>query len=448
MKSKNISKLFLFSLILSCLSLGIYAQDTISKDNTFILSGQIKPRAELRYGNFSPFEKGDNPAALISQRTRLNLFYEYKDIFSVKISPQMVNIWGQDGNTQGLGITNGFSLFEGWARINSSKSTHFKIGRQIISLDDERFYGALDWAQGGRTHDALSFHWKHKIVELSTFLAYNQNYKQLYGNNLYNTNGNLYSPVGATPHKWMQTLWAKFNITDKDAISLLATNLGFQTMLTANDTARNYNNQTYGINYFHTGKKWSINASGYYQMGQNATGKTISAYMAAIGASYKINDKWKIGLASELVSGNKVGGTAAKVSNAFTPYFATGHKFYGHMDYYYAGNGHKEAGISDNFLTLAFAPSQKWNLYLNAHQFIAPYGVNNGTENLSSNLGQEFDLGFNIKINNFVKIYGGYSLYLTTKTVDYLKVKTNTRMDQHWGWLTLDITPVFLNLKH
>lgn len=448
MKPKNISKLFLFSLILSCLPLEISAQDTIPKDNTFILSGQIKPRAEIRYGNFSPFEKGDDPAALISQRTRLNFFYEYKDIFSVKISPQMVNIWGQDGNTQGLGITNGFSLFEGWARINSSKTTHFKIGRQVISLDDERFYGALDWAQGGRTHDALSFHWKHKIVELSTFLAYNQNYKQLYGNNINNPVGNLYSPIGATPYKWMQTLWAKFNITDKDAISLLATNLGFQTMLTANDTARNYNNQTYGINYFHTGKKWNINASGYYQMGQNAGGRKISAYLAAVGVSYKIANKWKIGIGSELVSGNKVGVAPATISNAFTSYFVTGHKFYGHMDYYYAGNGHKEAGLSDNFLTLGFIPSQKWDLFLNMHQFIAPYGVNNGIENLSNNLGQEFDLGFNIKINKFIKINGGYSLYITTPTVAFLKNKTNTRMDQHWGWLTLDITPVFLNLKH
>ncbi|MCO5260465.1 MAG: hypothetical protein M9916_10010 [Crocinitomicaceae bacterium] len=448
MKPIKFSKLKLFLLTITCLPLLSNAQDTITKDNTFIISAQIRPRAEIRSGNFKPAEKGKYPAALISQRTRLKFFYDYKDILSVNITPQMISIWGQDGNTQGSGINNGFALFEAWAKVHSSKTTYFAIGRQIISLDDERYFGELDWAQGARVHDALSFHWEAKKVTLRTYLAYNQNYKALYSNNINNISGNLYSPVGATPYKWMQTIWGNFKITDIDAISLLASNIGFQTMLTPNDTAKNYNNQTFGVNYFHTGAKWNINASAYYQMGQNAGGKRISAYMAVLGASYKFNDQWKLGFGSELVSGNKVGAAPKSVSNVFTPYFITGHKFYGHMDYYYAGNGHKDAGLSDNFISLGYAPSQKWSLYLNIHQFLAPYGVNNGIKDLSINLGQEFDLGFNVKINKFVKIYGGYSLYMTTPTVNNLKGSINPRGDQHWGWVTLDITPVFLNLKH
>lgn len=448
MKSINLSQIKIIFLILLCAPLTSLAQDTLAKDNTFIISGQLRPRAELRYGNFQPLSKNDQPAALISQRTRLRFFYEYKDLLAVQISPQYINVWGQENLTQGVAANNGFGLYEAWARVRVSKNSNFIIGRQIISLDDERFFGELDWAQGGRVHDAISYNLKRQKFEFRAFLAYNQNYKAIYANNLSNISGNLYSPVGAAPHKWMQTVWAKFAINKKNSISLLATNLGFQTMLTANDTAKNYNSQTFGINYFHTGEKWKANASAYYQTGQNALGKYIVSYMAAIGASRKLGSKWNIGLASEIVSGNKVGGTPSSVSNVFTPYFATGHKFYGSMDYYYAGNGHKNAGLWDNYLTIGFSPSAKWSLGLAAHQFITPFGMNNGIKTLSPDLGQEFDLGFTVNINKFVKVMGGYSLYLSTPSLEFLKSSVNSRVDQHWAWVAINITPTFLNLKH
>lgn len=431
-----------------CAPLSSFAQDTLVRDNTIIISGQIRPKAELRYGAFQPISAKDQPAALISQRTRLRFFYEYKDLLAVQITPQYINVWGQESLTQGVAANNGFGLYEAWARIKASKNSNFIIGRQVISLDDERFFGELDWAQGGRVHDAVSYNLKSQKFEFSAFLAYNQNYKAFYGNNLYNATGNLYSPVGAAPHKWMQTVWGKFAINKENSISLLATNLGFQTMLTANDSARNYNSQTYGINYFHTGDKWKANASGYFQMGQNALGTNINAFMAAIGASRKLGNKWRIGLASEIVSGNKIGGTPSKISHAFTPYFATGHKFYGSMDYYYAGNGHRNAGLWDSYLTIGFSPSAKWSLGLAAHQFIAPFGISNGAKTLSPDLGQEFDLGFTVNVNKFVKVMGGYSMYLSTNTLEFLKGGVNTRVDQHWAWMSINITPTFLNFKH
>jgi hypothetical protein len=101
------------------------------------------------------------------------------------------------------------------------------------------------------------------------FAAYNQNYKELYGNNLSNISGSLYSPVDATPYKWMQTLWAKYKVNTISSFTFLLNNLGFQKAISASDiNAKNYFIQTIGANYFYSGSDWKFNASAYTQLGK------------------------------------------------------------------------------------------------------------------------------------------------------------------------------------
>ena len=423
------------------------AQDELNPDNQFSLSGQLRPRAELRAGACQPSQEGEKPAALVSDRIRLNLDYSYQSTLTTRISLQSVGIWGQESMVQTPENSgNQFSVFEAWAKLKLAAHWDVKVGRQVISLDDERFFGALDWAQGARSHDAVALLFSKGKIDLKGYLAYNQNYRELYGNNINNPVGNLYSTNGAYPHKWMQTIWASAALNKHSRISLLATNLGFQNALKKSDTAETYWMQTFGANFFHNGRKLRATLSAYFQTGENAAATKTTAYLLAGYIGYKPAKKWNIGLGLDYLSGNDVG-TAMDDNRAFTPFFGTNHKFYGAMDYYFAGNGHRNAGLWDNYGTATFKTSELLSLNLAAHQFFSSGNVAEAGKEYDKNLGQEADLGFQYRINKFADLAGGYSFYLVTPTLSHLKSTPHANDMQHWLWLTLNVTPEFFKAK-
>jgi hypothetical protein len=437
------------ALILTSAFMGtnVNAQERDTLEHDLSLSFQFRPKLEFRDGNFRPLVKGEKPAALISDRIRLKFDYSYKNVLAIRVTPQAVNVWGQANMVQGAENSgNKLGLFETWAKIRISPSWYTQVGRQVISLDDERLFGELDWAQGGRAHDAVSIHFSKNKYELKGFFAYNQNYKTLYGNNLSNPSGNLYATNDAFPHKWMQTVWASFPLSEASKITAVVANLGFQNTTAANQNAPDYFMQTYGANYFLKTKKVDAQVAAYFQGGRNAGGKITEAYMGALNVAYNINNQWNIGIGSDIVSGNNVG-SAQKRNTAFNPIFHTGHKFYGHMDYYYAGNGHSNAGLSDSYLKVGFKTEKGFGLNLIVHQFFTVNKVESLTQNYDANLGQEIDLLFNYKINKFVSILGGYSFYITTPTINYLKNVVNGKSYQQWAWFALNVNPTLLKIR-
>lgn len=447
----NIKSTVLLFLIF-CLQQNIAAQsDSVqtlpTKQHQVTFAAQVRPRAEIRYGNFQPMPANQKIAALISQRTRLSFNYQYKQLLSLQITPQSVTIWGQENLTQGTVTKNSLALFEAWFKLYAGSAVSFTVGRQVISLDDERFFGELDWAQGARAHDAVSFQFEKPQGALRVYAAYNQNYKAIYGNNLSNVSGNLFSPIDAAPYKWMQTAWGRYNVHTQHAISALVTNLGFQDAKDAADSAKTYFTQVLGLNYFYTGAHWQFTASGYYQMGKNPQGKNTSAYLAAINLNRKIGKQWNIGIGGDLVSGNDVGTGNSSINKAFVPFFGTNHKFYGSMDYYYAGNAHKNSGLVDAYFKTNYHPSKKVSLALAFHQFTSPNKLEDAGKTLASNLGQEIDLDCAYNIHKFVKLIGGYSMYVATPSTNFLKNVTPSNPLQHWVGLSINVNANFLNMK-
>ncbi len=423
------------------------AQKTDSIENNLIVTAQLRPRFELRDGAFRPLRNNEKPAALISERIRFNIDYTYKDVVTVRLSPQTVGIWGQANMVQSPESGgNKLALFEAWTKIKLSKDWNVKVGRQVISLDDERFFGELDWAQGGRAHDALSFHFNKNKYEWKTFLAYNQNYKTVYANNISNPAGSLYNSSDAMPYKWMQAVWVSLPVDPQSKITLLATNVGFQNALTTTtDTVTNFS-QTFGANYFLNNKKMAANISVYYQGGKNVLGAKTNAYLLAVYAGYNATPKWSIGIGSDLLSGNDVGVPQSN-NNVFTPYFHTGHKFYGNMDYFYVGNGHKNTGLSDTYIKANYKNDKGLTATMTLHQFIAPNKITNFTTTYKKNLGQEFDLMLSKKLNKIVNFSGGYSFYLNNTTLNYLKSTPTANNYQQWVWLGINVTPTLIKSK-
>lgn len=440
---------FLFLLSVQLLCSNVNAQNTDTTLKSLKIEGQLRPRFEIRDGAFRPLQKAEKPAVLISNRIRITVDYNYKGIFSLRLSPQSAGVWGQTNIVQGVeGGGNKLAFFEAWGKLQLAKQWNLTVGRQVISLDDERFFGELDWAQGARAHDAISVQYKKNKVDLRAYAAYNQNYKSLYGNNINNPSGNLYSTNDATPYKTMQTVWAGFQVGKKSQLSLLAANLGFQNAVSATNDTAVYYSQTFGGNYFFNHANVSGNFTAYYQAGKNSAGVSIRACLLAAYAGINFTKKWQAGAGSDFISGNNAGSTQS-TNNVFTPYFHTGHKFYGAMDYYYVGNPHKNAGISDTYLKLNFAAKNGHAINMALHQFFTPNKVTDGLKQFKKNLGQEMDLMYSYKLNEVSKITGGYSFYLTTSTLNYLKNTLNAGKYQQWFWLSINFTPTFLktNLK-
>lgn len=413
----------------------------------FSLSAQIRPRAEFRDGYLRPLLPEEDPAALVSSRQRLNFDYHHNDLLDLRVSLQNVSIWGQANAVQPVEKGgNTVSLFEAYGDLKIAGNLRTRFGRQAISLDDERFFGVVDWAQGARSHDALALLYKKKGWEGRLYVAYNQNYKTNYDNNINNPAGNRYATADAQAYKTMQAFYGKAPAGRYGYLSLLAINTGLQNALADTLHKTLHNQQTFGLNYFQTSPQWSLALSGFYQMGKNLAGVNTSAYLLAARASLPFAGKWDAGIGADYLSGNDFGKPNTD-NHAFAVPFATNHKFYGHMDYFNAGSSHGGVGLFDKYLTLGYKTSRTTKINLMAHWFHATGGVYDATGKLDADLGQEIDMNFSWKAQPFLEITGGYSVFHTTETLNQVKGAIGANDWQHWLWLSANLNLEVLHVK-
>jgi len=192
---KIVFKQYTVVLLAFCLSLS-----ALTAKAQLTLSGQLRPRTELRDGYGTLETAGSKNAAFISQRTRLTLNYRSNRLI-FQTTVQDVRLWGQDAST--ITVTDGsrLGIHEAWAEIilSNKKDTSFKvspldyfaikIGRQEISYDDERLLGGLDWTQQGRRHDAIVLKALQSGWQFDLGAAFNQNSDAI------NYNGTYYTPA-------------------------------------------------------------------------------------------------------------------------------------------------------------------------------------------------------------------------------------------------------------
>ncbi|KHJ37602.1 hypothetical protein PBAC_21950 [Pedobacter glucosidilyticus] len=152
----------------------------------FSLTGQIRPRGEVRKGFANLVPNGAKTAAFISQRTRLNFGYKWERL-TFGVSAQDVRVWGQDASTISQADGSRFMLHESWADLtlaNKADTTikfklfdnlSLKIGRQELIYDDARLLGNLDWLQQGRRFDMALLKVVHQGWQVDIGYAFNQN---------------------------------------------------------------------------------------------------------------------------------------------------------------------------------------------------------------------------------------------------------------------------------
>lgn len=431
-KSLRLFPVSLFILILLICNTSATAQD--EKIEELKLNIQLRPRAEMRNGLFTPILNGQKPAVFVAQRSRVGFTYSKNQKLKIGLSAQVVNTWGNDPQVQ---LTaNNISLYEAWGQFYFTPEWNIKLGRQVLSYDDERILGALDWNHAGRKHDAVLMGFEKNKFKANLGAAYNQNSEKI--------TGTFYDNSLSQPYKAMEFLWLKYNISDAVVFSFLGMNLDFQDRIDSSISHL----QTIGGNIFYKKEKLKVTGAYYFQAGnkpvKDLQAVKTNAWMSAIKIDYIFDKKFNTVAGSDYLRGRDMNSTSTNISY-FNPLYGTHHKFYGFMDYFYVSSAHKNVGLWDSYLNFNFNPTEKFAWQIALHHFeSAAKIIDYNTAKAKNTLGNEVDLSFTYNVMNEVKLTGGYSQMFTHPSMKYVKnISSNQSMKpvQNWVWLSFNFNP-------
>lgn len=396
------------------------------------LKGDInfRTRSEFDNGYKSLYPESKKTETTIYSRARLGLNYYYQNL-EIRFSAQDVRSWGdtETANAQ----NEHFTVHEAWAKYQFNTNIGLKVGRQVLSYDDERLIGALDWAMQGRSFDALkgSFLFKNQS-KLEAVVTYNND-----NDATNNTPTNeFYQVVEAGERtKSLQILHYQFPQFNTFNLSVIAVNNVVQ-----DSTAHHNSMSTLGVNFKNVfSEKFALYGSGYYQFGENSIDQNKNAYQFSLNLSYQAFTFWNATLGGEILSGTSYNEDLDD-NNSFSPMYGTNHKFNGYMDYFFAGNYFNSFGLNDFYLNNKFSLNKSNVITAGLHYFgsnaeIAP--------DRDKYLGTEIDLVYTGKISPSFSINLGYSQMFASDNLDYIKNVANPQDFQSWGWISLNFVPRF-----
>ncbi len=418
----------------------IYALFFLLFFSTINLTGQtldvdadVRARFEYRHGYNTLFPNNTEPAAFVNQRTRLNMGYKAEKL-ELFVAVQDVSTWGDTRQILPIDGNDSFFLFQAWAQLNLNENWSTKLGRQVISYDDQRIFGELDWAMQGRFHDAAIIKYKKGSVIVDVGGAFSQEQPT--------NEGNTFNIQGFFTYKSMQYAYLKKS-WERSSASFLFLNTGFQNF------TGDENNIPDGVSYRQTAGSYfkfpiqKVNFSGsvYYQFGKANATTDLAAYQVSIEGTYKTN-KIVYGLGYELLSGTDQDGESKNKS--FFPLYGTNHKFNGFMDYFYVDNHANNVGLSDFYAKAVITTGEKSNVLIKGHYFAASADLNGDANKY---LGTEIDLVFTQKLMSFVKLNIGYSHMFASESMSLIKDGRPNDNTNNWGWVRLIINPKLFNTE-
>lgn len=365
----------------------------------------------------------------MSQRSRIQLGFN-NEALSLRFSLQNVRTWG-DVSPVTTFDKNGVAVFEAYAQYRVNDRVFVRLGRQILSYDNQRILGGLDWAQQGQSHDAMLINIdpaaNHKFQLVG---ALNEDGEDLFSN-----------PYLVNTYKNLQL--AHYNIKmGTSAVSFMFLNTGYEFNIDAATRKTQYI-QTFGSYYSINSGSWFGDLGVYGQTGERA-GKDVKAFYAGGNMNYRLNGTWAIGAGAEYFSGTKI--SEGEGSNrSFSPLFGTNHGFNGTMDYFYVGNHFNSVGLKDLYGKLSFRINQA-ELHVMPHLFYSGVSIVDTEGNEDSYLGTEIDIFGSHKIRKDLTASLGYSQMFGSKTLEILKSGDASRT-QNWAWVMITFHPQLFSVS-
>lgn len=385
---------------------------------------QIRPRYEFRNGYKTFLAEAQDPASFISQRSRLMFLFEQGNL-EVKLSAQNISVWGEVP-TMRKADNHGISLFEAYGQYSFSPKVSMALGRQVLSYDNQRILGEVDWAQQGQSHDALLMRWlPAEGHRLELGVAYNAPSETLFE-----------VPYPVNSYKNLQFAWYRID-RENVGFSFLLMNTGYEYESEIGVRDLDYL-QTFGAFHDFSKGNFSGNIAGYGQTGYKA-GQELFAWYAGTHLNYSLSGYWEVGSGVEYFSGTDMNTSSNKL-NSFTPLFGTNHAFNGLMDYFYVGNHQNSVGLLDMYGKLSYS-KEKFSFTVIPHVFSSTAEIIGPDKIEQDNyLGTELDFFAGYAINRSLNVNAGYSQLFGTKSLEILK---NGERDgiQHWAWVMINFSP-------
>ena len=420
-------KLFLGAIIASsCIAGNAFAQLTIGTE--------IRPRAEVRAGYKDLYSETQDPNIIATQRTRLNASFKTEKV-KTYISFQNVSIWGEQAKTSTISRTatssdtsSLTSVAEAWAELNLCKYSTLRVGRQSLSIEDERLLTSGNWGQAGQSLDGLLYNYANdSIARIRVFGSYNND-----------KDGRIAATMVNTKLKTFNFIEVKKDFNANINVTLLGI---FSGALKTGSDYNIYLKNTMGGYVTLKNDELALSLSGFFQNGQSSTGKLTRAYL--LNAQLKYTKKpFEVAAGFDLLSGNDMTNTSASYKNIehkFDVLLGTTRPFQGTMEL--VNTKTSNAGLLNAYLKTKYLISEFWSVGLNYFMLNTQNAVlaSNGTE-LNKYLGQEVDGMVTYKVNQDVTFDVGYCMMVPSHSLKMLK--SATAFDhQNWAWVQLTFKP-------
>jgi hypothetical protein len=198
---------------------------------------------------------------------------------------------------------------------------------------------------------------------------------------------------------------------------------------------------------FGQSKKFTITAGAYYQGGYDKDGLELSAFTTTLSLSFA-EKKFAYTAGWDYVSGNDAF-SSSSINRRFDPLYGTPHKFWGYMDYFFAGTGSPTGGLSNPFLKIKYTSTKKrFVIGLDYHYFAFANAQKDEAGNkLDSYLGSEVDLVAGYNLNKITSLELGLAYLAASPSMEYAKNVSpgSTNRNASWAYLQLNIRPDFFS---
>ncbi len=407
-----------------------------AQTNGLTFEVNFRTRGEVRKGGLDVNrDNAKNYANFIHERTLFGAQFE-RSWLTAKLTAQHSSIWGDDAS-------GAINIYEAWTQLSSPKGFFAKIGRQNLSYDNQRVFGADDWAMTARSHDVLKIGYEGHGHKLHLFAAYNQSSA--------NVDGGTYFDGGLQPYKSMQAAWYHLDVPHTNiGLSLIAMNVGMQGGERNQPTEHTFQQHLYG-GYLSFRPRFGLAEAEYYrQGGHEEHGVPIDAWMASGKVTLTPGSGWSLYGGYDYLSGDddytvpkpgQAGMMHHERIRGFTSIYGSHHKFYGAMDFFYvkAYFGGFSPGLQNAYVGGTWKPLEKLSLDVSAHYLAMAANL----EEVEKTLGYEFESALTWSLNKDVDLSAGYSYMHGTESMVYLK-RSDENRKLRWAWIMLSITPSFL----
>ena len=433
-KSTGLFAVFLFSALF-----------TISKAQELEISGELRVRPELNHGLGNIPVEQDEAIFYTGQRTRLNISFA-EDKLSSYLSLHDVRLWGSENVISGTGIwadDSGLDIHQAWAQYQFTPEFALKAGRQEFKYDDQRFLSWRNWNNYGLTYDALLFKYEESAWKAHLGLSYHSKANPTFGDNSYYADGKRF--------RSFHFLYLNRAFNDQFEASAKVFMSGKENVNNQNETHQRF---TYGLFAKYTPGPLNVEGNLFFQSGEDARSRDVSAYMGTLTATYKL-DKLALTAGAVYLSGDDPGNDDyGEKDRTFDLLYGTRHAYYGWLNHFnVVESSTNSAGLINVFPSISYSISPKSTFKVFQHFFLLANDAN--AVNPQTNvpfviedrfLGSETDASVSYAFSDTFKLTVGMSYFWHTESMEQLRdIPAGDADSTYWGWVMMQFNPVFFS---